>query len=312
MVSRALVTGGAGFIGSALVDRLIDDGATVLVVDSLAHGKLSRLSRARASGSMVFDQLDVRAPEMVDVAVQFHPEVVFHLAAQIDAVASVADPVVDADVNVTGTVGVLRAAVAAGAECVVYMSSGGAIYGGVDAWPVTEKVRRHPATPYGVSKSVADEYLKLFRETQGLDFVSLGPSNVYGPRQDGTGEGGVVATFVARLLEGRRPIIYGDGSQTRDFVYVEDVADACVRAAARGGGRYFNISTGVETTVLDLCERLSALTGRTLDPRFEPAREGDVARSALDATAAARQLGWEPWTPLDRGLEQTVSWFRGR
>lgn len=310
MFSRAMVTGGAGFIGSTLVDRLIDDGIEVLVVDDLSRGRLERLAAARRSGAMVFHQIDVRAPEMRDVATRFRPEIVFHLAAQIDAVASVSDPVTDAETNVVGTVNVLTAAVAAEAHRLVYVSSGGALYGAATTWPTSEKTRRQPATPYGVSKSVADDYLRLFSDIHGLDYMSLGPSNVYGPRQDAEGEGGVVAVFTARLLTGERPLIYGDGSQTRDFVYVEDVADACVRAAERGSGRYVNISTGKETTVSDLVEMLSQVTGRRIAPEYEPAREGDVARSCLDPSAARRLLGWEPWTSLESGLAQTVDWFR--
>jgi UDP-glucose 4-epimerase len=312
MFSRAMVTGGAGFIGSTLVDRLIDDGVEVLVVDDLSRGKLARLGAARRSGAMVFHQLDVRAPELGKAAARFRPEVVFHLAAQIDAVASVIDPVGDAETNVVGTVNVLTAAVAAAAERVVYVSSGGAIYGAATSLPASEKTSRHPATPYGVSKSVADNYLRLFAEIHDLDYVSLGPSNVYGPRQDSTGEGGVVGLFTSRLLAGERPIIYGDGSQTRDFVYVEDVADACMRAAVRGGGRYLNISTGTETSVTQLVDLISVATGRRIAPDYAPARDGDVSRSCLDPSAAKRRLGWEPWTTLERGLEQTVEWFRAR
>ncbi len=312
MFSRAMVTGGAGFIGSTLVDRLIDDGVEVLVVDDLSRGKLARLGAARRSGAMVFHQIDVRAPQFREVATRFAPEVVFHLAAQIDAVASVSDPVADAETNVVGTVNVLTAAVAAAVGRVVYLSSGGAIYGATKRIPATEKTSRHPATPYGVSKSVADDYLRLFADIHGLDFVSLGPSNVYGPRQDGAGEGGVVGTFTSRLLAGERPIVYGDGSQTRDFVYVEDVADACVRAAVRGGGMYLNISTGIETPVARLVDMLAVATGRHIAPEYAPAREGDVARSCLDPSAAKRRLGWEPWTSLDRGLDQTVDWFKAR
>lgn len=310
---RAVVTGGAGFIGSTLVDRLVDDGVEVLVVDDLSHGRLEHLAAARGSGAMTFHQIDVRAPELHEAIARFQPDVVFHLAAQVDAVASVADPVADAETNVVGTVNVLAATVAANARRVVYVSSGGAIYGAAATLPANERTHRHPATPYGVSKSAADGYLRLFKEQYGLDYVSLGPSNVYGPRQDATGEGGVVAVFTARLLGGERPVVYGGGDQTRDFVYVEDVADACVRAARRGGGMYLNISTGIETAIADLAAKLGRLaTGRLVAPDYGPARGGDVLRSCLDPSAAKRKLGWEAWTDLDDGLVQTVDWFRGR
>jgi UDP-glucose 4-epimerase len=296
-----------------LVDRLVDDGAEVLVVDDLSHGRLEHLGAARRSGAMTFHQIDVRAPELREAITRFEPDVVFHLAAQVDALASVADPVGDAETNVVGTVNVLAATVAAEVRRVIYLSSGGAIFGAAATLPANERTHRHPATPYGVSKSAADGYLRLFKERYGLDYVSLGPSNVYGPRQDATGEGGVVAVFTARLLGGERPVVYGGGDQTRDFVYVEDVADACVRAAHRGGGMYLNISTGVETAIADLARKVGRLaTGRLIAPDYEAARDGDVLRSCLDPAAAKRRIGWEPWTNLDEGLVQTVDWFRGR
>ena len=309
MITRALVTGGAGFIGSTLVDRLVDDGAEVLVVDDLSSGRLERLARARQAGDVSFHQVDIRAPEMRDVTDRFGPEIVFHLAAQISVPDSVRDPVLDAVVNVAGSVNVLQAAADAGAERVVYVSSGGAIYGDTDDLPIAETASRSPASPYGVSKSVVEAYLQYYREQHGLDYAALGPANVYGPRQDAKGEGGVVAVFADRLARRERVVINGDGTQTRDFVFVEDVVDAAVRAAQVGGGIFCNVSTGVETSVLELFEVMRALTGATVAPEFGPARPGDVRRSALDPGLAKRQLGWEPWTPLERGLAATLEWY---
>ncbi len=309
-LTRALVTGGAGFIGANLVDRLVDDGVEVLVVDDLSSGHLGRLARARREGRLTFHQMDVRAPELRDLVAGFRPDVIFHLAAQIDVRRSVADPVLDASVNVVGTVSVLQAARLAAVERVVFASSGGATFGDVDRIPTPESVPRHPDSPYGVAKLVVDEYLAYFRRAHGLDFVSLGFANVYGPGQDPAGEAGVVAIFIGDLLAGRTPTIYGDGLQTRDFVFVEDVTDACVRAARRGGGMYLNIGTGVETTVLDLYRRLAALVGSDTPPAFGAARPGEQRRSCLDPSAAARALGWEPWTSLEEGLRHTVEWFR--
>jgi len=255
-------------------------------------------------------QVDVRAPELADVVARFAPEVVFHLAAQIDVRASVADPVFDADVNVLGTVGVLEAARKAGTPRVIFASSGGATFGSTDRIPTPETARRRPESPYGVAKKVADDYLDYYRRMHGIDYLSLGFANVYGPGQDPLGEAGVVAIFTADLLAGRSPTIFGDGEQTRDFVFVEDVSDACFRGALVGGGRYLNIGTGVETTVNQLFRRLAAEVGVHIEPRRGAARPGEQLRSCLDPAAAQRHLGWEPWTSLDDGLALTVGWFR--
>lgn len=310
MIGRAVVTGGAGFIGSNLVSRLVDDGAEVLVVDDLSSGKLERLADARAAGGVRFHQMDIRADEISEIIGKFSPEVVFHQAAQIDVRKSVVDPVYDAAINVVGTVNVLQASVDAGAERFVFASSGGATYGDVDVFPTPETAARLPESPYGVSKKVIDDYLEYFSRAHGLDFMSLGYSNVYGPAQDPHGEAGVVAIFSRKLLAGEAPTIFGDGSALRDYVYVEDVTDACVRAAVRGGGRFVNIATGVETSVLELFQTLSDLTGATVEPVFADAKLGDIPRSLLDPSLAKECLGWEPWTSLVDGLAATVEYFR--
>jgi UDP-glucose 4-epimerase len=309
VITKAVVTGGAGFIGANLVDRLVDDDVETLVIDDLRTGKLERLANARRSGRMSMHQMDIRAPELHDVLARFEPEVVFHHAAQISVRTSVDDPVEDASINVVGTVNVLDAAMHAGTRRVVFASSGGATYGDVDVVPTPETAERRPESPYGVSKKVADDYLRYYRDAHGLDYVSLGYANVYGPRQDPDGEGGVVAIFTERMLRGERCTIFGDGSQRRDYVFVEDVTDACVRAARIGGGVYLNIGTGRETSVRELFDILKRLTGATRLPEFAAAGPGDVARSCLDPSAAKAHLGWEPWTPLEEGLRQTVEWF---
>jgi len=311
-VRRALVTGGAGFIGANLVDRLVDDGVEVLVVDDLSTGRLDRLSAARQSGAVTFHQLDIRDPDLGAVMAAYRPEVVFHHAAQIDVRKSVADPVTDASINVVGTVSMLQAAAACGVEKVVFASSGGATFGDVDVFPTPESVTRRPQSPYGVAKKVVDDYLRYFLDASGLDFVSLGYANVYGPRQDPHGEAGVVAIFTEKLLRGEAPVIFGDGSQMRDYVYVEDVTDACVRAAERGGGVYLNIGTGRETSVIEVFRLLRNLTGAKVTAGFAAAKPGDIPRSCLDATRAKRHLGWEPWTSLEDGLHRTVDWFRAQ
>ncbi len=309
---RTVVTGGAGFIGSNLVDRLVDDGSEVLVIDDLSSGSLANLTAARERGHVALHQMDVRAPELADVVGRFAPDVIFHLAAQIDVRASVANPVVDADVNVLGTVNVLEAARKAGTPRVVFASSGGATFGDTGRIPTPESVTKQPESPYGVAKMVTDGYFDYYHRVHGVDYLSLGFSNVYGPRQDPHGEAGVVAIFTGGLLEGRPVTIYGDGTQTRDFVFVEDVSDACVRAAVTGGSRYLNIGTGEETTVLELLDAIAAAVGVEAKPRFGAARPGEQQRSCLDASAARRHLGWEAWTPLDEGLRQTATWFRAR
>jgi UDP-glucose 4-epimerase len=310
MITKAVVTGGAGFIGANLVDRLVDDGTEVLVVDDLSTGRLERLAEARRSGRLTLHQLDVRAPELGDVLSRFEPEVVFHQAAQISVRNSVEDPVNDASINVVGTVSVLLASAEAGAARVVFASSGGATFGDVDVFPTPETSPRRPESPYGVSKKVVDDYLRYFHDSHGLDFVSLGYANVYGPRQDPHGEAGVIAIFTQRMLRGEPCTIYGDGSQRRDYVYVEDVTDACVRAAERGGGVYLNVGTGRETSVNDLFGMLKRLTGARLDASYADPKAGDIARSCLDPSAAKARLGWEPWTTIEDGLARTVAWFK--
>lgn len=309
-IGKAVVTGGAGFIGSNLVGRLVDEGTEVLVVDDLSSGTLSSLVAARARGRVHFHQIDIRSPGLRDVFVQFAPQVAFHLAAQIDVRWSVADPVGDASTNVLGTINVLVAARDAGVERIVFSSSGGATFGDTSIIPTPESVERHPDSPYGVAKKVVDDYFDYFRRSFGLDYVSLGFANVYGPGQDPAGEAGVVAIFSSDLLGGRAPTIYGDGLQTRDYVFVEDVTDALWRAALMGGGRYFNIGTGIETTVVGLYERMARIVGSPARPNHAAARAGEQRRSCLDASAARESLGWQPWTTLDDGLVQTIDWFR--
>jgi len=310
VITKALVTGGAGFIGANLVDRLVDDGAEVLVVDNLSSGRLERLAPARARGGVHFHQMDIRAPELRDAVAKFGPETVFHMAAQIDVRKSVIDPMDDASINVVGTVNTLQAAVDGGAARFVFSSSGGAIFGDATVFPTPEIEPRHPESPYGVAKKIVDDYFYYFKLAFGLDYVSLGYANVYGPRQDPHGEAGVVAIFTRRLLNGHRCTIFGDGSQLRDYVYVEDVTDACVRAADIGGGRYLNIGTGRETSVIDLYGHIREFVGTRLEPEFAAAKAGDIPRSCLDPAEAKKHLGWEPWTPLETGLRRTVDWFR--
>ncbi len=305
MIGRALVTGGAGFIGAHLVTRLVDEGTDVLVVDDLSTGKLARLAPARRTGLVDAHQLDIRAPELAQAARRFGPEVVFHLAANASVARSVEDPRYDESVNVGGTVAVLAASVEAGAARIVFASSA-AVYGDPKSVPINERAARRPQSPYGIGKDAAERWFPYYRDEYGLDYTVVIPANVYGPGQTVEGEAGVVAAFTAALAADRPPRIDGDGTQTRDFVYVEDVVDAMVRAGERGGGRTLNVGTGSETSVKELFGVLARITGFEGEPRQGPPRPGDIARSALDATAAKRHLDWEPFTPLATGLRRVV------
>jgi UDP-glucose 4-epimerase len=310
---KALVTGGAGFIGSTLVDRLLAEGHSVDVVDDLSSGSLGNLAAARASGGeMTFHQLDIRGPELLELTVRHRPEVIFHLAAQTSVVVSVADPLRDADVNILGSLRVLDAARAAGVRKVVFAASGGSLYGDVDPaeLPVNEHHPHDPQSPYGVAKRVVIEYLTLYRQLYGLEFTALALSNVYGPRQDSSGEGGVVSIFAANLVAGATCRIYGAGEQTRDFVFVDDVVDAFSRAAGRGSGLVLNIGTGKETSVNTLYAAVATAAGVARAPRYSPARPGELDRNALDPGRAAIHLGWKPWTALGDGVGAVVDSLR--
>jgi UDP-glucose 4-epimerase len=313
---RALVTGGAGFIGSGLVERLLAEGHDVDAIDNLSTGTLSNLSgaRARAGARFSFHRFDIRAPELVDLVVKRQPEVVFHLAAQADVRVSVADPALDAGVNVIGSLHLLEGARRAGARKVVFAGSGGTLYGTPTDLPTPETHARRPVSPYGVAKKAVGDYLHYYEAVHGLDYAVLALANVYGPRQDPFGEAGVVAIFAHRLLEGEPVTIYGDGRQTRDFVYVGDVVDAFSRAKEpeAASGLVVNVGTGVETSVNELYATMARLTGTGSEAVYAPARPGEVVRSALDPRLAGTELGWKPGTALEVGLSGTLDWFRSR
>ena len=316
---KALVTGGAGFIGSNLVDRLLAEDHEVDVLDDLSSGSLPNLAEARGGAGdrtnrLMFHQIDIRDPQLVDLIARRAPEVVFHLAAQADVRMSVARPAFDAEVNVIGTINVLEGARVAGARKLVFASSGGTIYGepSGDDLPCKETLAQGPLSPYGVSKRVAFDYLNVYRELHGLEFTALALANVYGPRQDPHGEAGVVAIFAGRLLADEVCTIYGDGEQTRDYVYVDDVVDAFVRAADRGSGLLANIGTGVETSVNHLYATMAEAAGSSHPASHAPPRAGELQRSALDPGRAEIHLGWKPWTTLPEGVRAVLGWFADR
>jgi UDP-glucose 4-epimerase len=304
---KALVTGGAGFIGSNLVDALVARGDAVEVLDDLSTGRRSNLEGALARGA-VLHEADVRDGERVAALVAAAaPDVIFHLAAQIDVRRAVADPGFDAAVNVGGTINVLEAARRAGGVRVVNSSTGGAIYGDADAIPTPEGEREAPMAPYGQSKLAAEGYCGLYGRLHGLRVTSLRYANVYGPRQDPHGEGGVVAIFCGRLLEGGAPVAFGDGLQTRDYVFVGDVVAANLAAAGTDWEGSCNVGTGTETTVLELADVLRGLGGGTaFEVEHAPARLGEIQRSAVDPGLAGRVLGWRAEVGLLDGLRRTL------
>ena len=308
---RALVTGAAGFIGSTLVDRLLVDGHTVVGIDDLSSGRVANLEGACASDRFELVQADVVDADLIGLLAQIAPEVVYHLAAQIDVRRSVADPEFDATVNVVGTVRLAEAARRAGVRKVVHTSSGGSVYGVPSDYPTGETAPTDPASPYAASKVAGEIYLNTFRHLYGIDCSHVAPSNVYGPRQDPHGEAGVVAIFINALLAGEPTTVFGEGGNTRDYVYVGDVVDAFVRASGTAGaGQRFNIGTGVETSDRALHTAVAAAVGAPDEPRFAPPRLGDLARSCLDVRKAEMVLGWRPRVRLDEGLRQTVEHFR--
>jgi len=299
---RTVVTGGAGFIGSHVVDALLARGDEVHVLDNLTSGKHENLR----DGS-VFHEADIRS-EADAVFAEARPEVVFHLAAQASVSVSVERPELDADVNVLGTVRVLEAARRHGAQ-VVFSSTGGAIYGECDR-PAAEDAERRPISPYGISKLAGEEYLAGWNRLHGTRHVALRLGNVYGPRQDPHGEAGVVAIFLEVIAAGRRPRIFGDGTATRDYVYVGDVVRATLAATGADGGVY-NVATGRETSVLELVDRMRAVTGADVEADHAEPRLGDLQRSVLDPSLAERELGWRAEASLDDGLASTWDFFRG-
>ncbi len=313
---RAVVTGGAGFIGSALVDRLVARGDDVLIIDDLSTGSADNLADARAGGSGTVELAvaDIGETGAAELVAGHRPDVVFHLAAQADVRLSVDAPVADARTNVIGLLRVLDGALAGGARKVVFASSGGTIYGEADPalLPFDEDTPQRPLSPYGVAKLAGGLYLDVYGALHGLAGTTLALANVYGPRQDPNGEAGVVAIFAGRLLSGRPCIVFGAGEQIRDFVYVADVADALLAAAERADGQLLNIGTGVGTSVNDLYRTMAAIVGGPDDPERGSARPGELDRSILDATRAAGELGWRPVTGLDDGLQATLDWFSDR
>jgi UDP-glucose 4-epimerase len=302
---RVLVTGAAGFIGSHLVDRLLTDGHDVIGVDDLSSGR-------NLPAAAELHRMDVADPRLVTLIAEQRPEVICHLAAQVSVRASVADPAQDARVNVLGTVNVLEAARVARARKVVFTSSC-AVYGVPDALPVPVDADLRPKSPYAASKVSGEIYAEMYKALHGVDFTTLTLANVYGPRQSPEGEAGVISIFSDALIAGKPTRVYGDGKNTRDYVYVLDVVDAFAKACGeRGAGQRFNVGTGLQTSDRDLHTLVAEAAGTPDEPEFAPPRLGDLPAMSVDPGPARETLGWEPRTSLREGLAATVAWARSR
>lgn len=304
---KVLVTGGAGFIGSHLVDRLVLEGHEAVVVDNLATGKRRNINRAAR-----FYKMDIQSWRLERVFRNERPNLVMHLAAQMDVRKSVEDPMFDAQVNVLGTLNVLQQAVKHGVRKVVFSSSGGAIYGEQEAYPAPETHVTRPLSPYGLSKLCGEQYLSYFQRVSGLQAVSLRYANVYGPRQDPEGEAGVVAIFIQKMLNNEQAVINGNGRQTRDFVFVDDVVEANLAMMGQETQGTYNVGTGVETSINDLFRILVQHTGSNCKEVHGPSKKGEQARSVIDNTKLRHEVSWEPKADLSEGLKKTVDYFRER
>ncbi len=311
-----LVTGGAGFIGSALVDRMLAEDRRVVVLDDLSTGHLSNLddARRRHAGRLEFQRMDVTSDALPAVLERHRPDVVHHLAARVDVTDSVAHPVADARVNVLGTVNLLQAAVTHGVRKVVVATSGAALHGSLDRdeLPASETTPLAPRSPHGAGQVAIEHYLAVFAHQHDLEWTALALANVYGPRQSATTDGGVVAIMADRMLADTDVVIHGDGDQTRDFTYVDDVVHAMALAADRGHGRRYNIGTAQQTSVNQLFRALAAATRYRHEATRLPERPGEVRYSALSGRRAAEDLGWKPWTTLEEGLATTLEWYASR
>ena len=309
---RTFVTGAAGFIGSTLVDRLLADGHHVVGIDDLVSGRMANLDHARRSDGFTFIEDSVTSSALADLVATAAPEAIFHLAAQVDVRKSVDDPYHDARTNVLGTINILEASRRAGVQRIVFAASGGSRYGEPTDLPVGEDVPPNPLSPYAAAKVAGELYLGAYAGMYGLAPICLALANVYGPRQDPHGEAGVVAIFGSAMLTGRPTAIFGDGTASRDYVYVGDVVDAFVRAgvATKAISGTFNIGTGVQTTTAELHQLMSEVIGIASQPLYKDARTGEIQAIALDYAAAAAALGWQPKVDVTEGVRRTVSWLR--
>ena len=301
---KILVTGGAGFIGSHVADALIAEGHTVHVLDDLSTGR-----EENVPAQATLHVFDIRSDETAALMAREQYDVLIHHAAQMDVRASVADPSFDADVNVRGFLNLAEAGRKNGLDKILFASTGGAIYGEPDYTPQDEEHPLRPVSPYGITKLTTEKYLYFYQQQYGIDYVALRYANIYGPRQNPHGEAGVVAIFTQYMLDGKQPIINGDGKQTRDYVYVGDVVDANLKALRYEGSGIFNVGTGVETNVNELFRHLRTLTGADAEEQHGPGKPGEQQRSVLGYRRTERELGWTPHVDIENGLAKTVAWF---
>ena len=303
---KVLVTGGAGFIGSHIVDKLIEKGFEVFIIDNLSTGK-----RENINEKAKFVCGDINDERLLNnLFKENNFSYIFHLAAQISVSNSVREPVKDAQVNIIGSLKLIKKSIESGVKKIIFSSTGGAIYGEAETFPTTEEVFPKPVSPYAIAKFSVENYLRFAKREFGLNYTILRYSNVYGPRQDPCGEAGVVAIFSSRMLQNKNTIIFGDGKYIRDYVFVSDVAQANIKAMENGDGKIFNISTAKGTSVIELFQILKELTGYRKAPFYKPEREGDVRKSVLSYEKAKRELKWEPKINIDEGLKSTVEWFK--
>jgi UDP-glucose 4-epimerase len=304
---KILVTGGAGFIGSHLTDQLIEAGNEVVVIDNLSTGQENNLNP-----SARFYKLDIRDPKISDVFKDERPEMVFHYAAQIDIRKSTEDPIKSADINILGTLNILENCKKFGTKKIIFASSGGAIYGDAEIIPTPENYLPFPVSPYGIEKLIAEHYLDFYKRSYGLDYLILRYANVYGPRQNPKGEAGVVAIFADKLLNNQIPVINGNGAQTRDYVFVNDVVDAAMLALKTVKSRkpIFNIGTGIETSVNNLYKIMTKTVGKNISANYGSAKTGEQARSCLDSSKIRKELNWQPKYKIGEGIKITTDWFK--
>ncbi len=304
---KILITGGAGFIGSNIVDRYIKRGHEVIIIDNLSTGKLENIN---PKGK--FYRMDICDPEIERIFEVERPEIVSHHAAQIDLRKSVEDPLFDSRVNILGSLNILNSCVKYGVKKVIFASSGGAIYGEQEEFPAPEEHQKNPISPYGINKLAVEKYLFYFNRVFGLKYVALRYANVYGPRQDPYGEAGVVAIFTQKFLNGGRPVINGDGRQTRDYVYIDDVVDINEMVLDSDFVGALNVGTGIETDVNTIYDTLMEIIGISVEKTYGPPKRGEQRRSSLNSERAKRVLGWVPKIGLKEGLRRTVEYFKNR
>ncbi len=304
---KILVTGGAGFIASHLVDKLIEKGHQVVIVDNLSSGKKENLNPKAK-----FYKIDIQSPEIFGLFEKEKPETVFHYAAQIDVRKSVENPIEDAKINILGSLNILESCQKFGVKKIIFASSGGAMYGDTDIIPTPESQLEKPESPYGITKLAIEKYLHFYKKTFGLDYTALRLANVYGPRQNSKGEAGVIAIFCDRMLKNEEVIINGDGKQTRDYLFVDDAIEAAILSleSSLGKNPVYNLGRGIETSVNEIYKLLVKEIGKDITPQYGPAKKGEQLRSCLDFSKIKKELNWQPRYDLEKGLKETIKWFR--